>query len=227
MNIDLTGKKLFITGGHGGIGSAICERFSSSGAAVEAPSSKDLNLTDESAIDEYFRLTRFKPDIVIHSAAVNDLAGIEELDSDSLQKIFAVNLFSFMRILKNVIPDMRANNYGRIIAISSIYGLVSRERRIPYSSTKFALTGFIKSLALETAKNNILVNGVAPGWVLTAMTRKNLSGSEIAELSKNVIPTGRMQEASEIADLCCFLCSSLNQSITGQIIPVDGGFLCR
>ena len=52
MNIDLTGKKLFITGGHGGIGSAICERFSSSGAAVEAPSSKDLNLTDESAIDE-------------------------------------------------------------------------------------------------------------------------------------------------------------------------------
>ena len=164
---------------------------------------------------------------MIHSAAVNDLAGIEELDSDSLQKIFAVNLFSFMRILKNVIPDMRANNYGRIIAISSIYGLVSRERRIPYSSTKFALTGFIKSLALETAKNNILVNGVAPGWVLTAMTRKNLSGSEIAELSKNVIPTGRMQEASEIADLCCFLCSSLNQSITGQIIPVDGGFLCR
>lgn len=226
MNISLEGHTLFITGGHGGIGRAICERFSASGAEVIAPSSKEMNLLDESSISSYLASLGQPADIVIHCAGVNILAGIEEADPQTLSRVFQVNLFSFMAILKHFIPSMRSRHYGRIVGISSLYGIVSRERRIPYSSSKHAVSGLIKSLALETAGENILVNGAAPGYVMTEMTRKNLSQPEIEEITRN-IPTGRFQKAEEIADLCCFLCSELNQSITGQIIPVDGGFLCK
>ncbi len=226
MNIDMTGHTLLITGGHGGIGRAICECFSSCGAEVIAPSSRDMNLLNEAAIDSFLDTMTSQPDMVIHCAGVNELAGIEELAPEVLGKVFRVNLFSFMHILKCTVPYMRTHHYGRIIGISSLYGIVSRERRIPYSSSKHAMNGLIKSLALETAGDNVLVNAVAPGYVMTEMTRKNLSPQEIEDIRQN-IPTGRLQEAEEIAELCCFLCSDMNQSITGQVIPVDGGFTCR
>lgn len=226
MQIDLTGKKLFITGGQGGIGSAICERFSSVGSEIIAPSSKEMNLCREESIAEYFDRNDISPDFVIHSAGINELAGITEITPEIMDRVFQVNLFSFVSILKKVIPKMKDKGYGRIVGISSLYGIVSHERRIPYSSSKHAMTGLIKSSALELAGENILINGVAPGYVMTEMTRKNLSPTEIEEIKKQ-IPTGRLQEAVEIADLCLFLCSPMNCSITGQIIPVDGGFVCK
>lgn len=226
MNIDLTGKTLFLTGGSGGIGSAIKEIFSEAGATVIAPTSTEMNLLSEEAINEYIRHMNVYPDIVIHSAGINELSGITEVTSDILERVFKVNLFSFSTILNNVVPDMKEKGYGRVIGISSLYGIVSKERRIPYSSSKHAMTGLIKSTALELAADGILINGVAPGYVMTKMTKKNLSEVEIENL-KREIPTHRLQEASEIANLCLFLCSSLNQSITGQIIAVDGGFICK
>lgn len=224
--MNLNGRVLFITGGKGGIGSAICKSFSEAGADVIAPSSSEMNLQSESSIDNYLKNMSVSPDFVIHSAGINELAGITEITRETLNKVFQVNLFSFIEILNRTIPKMREKGYGRIVGISSLYGIVSCERRIPYSSSKHAMTGLIKSTALEVAKDNILINGIAPGYVMTDMTRRNLSEDEINSLRRQ-IPTGRLQKASEIADLCLFLCSSFNQSITGQIIPVDGGFLCR
>ena len=224
--IDMTGKKVLITGGSGGIGSSICESFLEAGAEIIAPSSSEMDLRSNESIDGFFLTQGIAPDIVIHSAGINEQAGISEIEADVLDRVFQVNLFSFMRILKYVIPEMKKNRFGRIVGISSLYGIVSKERRIPYSSSKHAMTGLIKSTALELACDNILINGVAPGYVMTKMTRKNLSDEEIG-LIKEQIPTGRFQESSEIADLSLFLCSDLNQSITGQIIPVDGGFICR
>ena len=224
--IDFCGKVLFITGGRGGIGNAICKSFREAGADIIAPTSSELNLLSETSIEEYFEHNKINPDIVIHSAGINELAGICEVDQETINKVFQVNIFSFISILHHVVPGMIEKKNGRIIGISSLYGIVSRERRIPYSSSKHAMSGFIKSTALEVASYNILINGVAPGYVMTEMTRKNLSVDEINNLMKQ-IPTGRLQEAVEIADLCLFLCSSYNQSITGQIIPVDGGFLCK
>lgn len=224
MNIDIKGHTLLITGGNGGIGRAVCECFEECGAEVIAPSSHVMNLLDDASVSAY--MENISPDIVIHCAGVNELAGIDEITPEVLDKVFRVNLFSFMTILKLTVPHMKAKKFGRIIGISSLYGIVSRERRIPYSSSKHAMNGLIKSLALEAAEHNVLINGVAPGYVMTEMTRKNLTPSEIETIRRN-IPTGRLQDAKEIAGLCCFLCSELNQSITGQIIPVDGGFTCR
>ncbi|MBQ9551241.1 MAG: SDR family oxidoreductase [Clostridia bacterium] len=225
-SIDLSGKTLLITGGSGGIGSAICKSFAQAGAAVIAPEPTEMDLLSEASIDSYLNGLSVSPDLVIHSAGINELAGIAEVSRESLDRVFQVNLFSFITILNRLVPAMREKGYGRIVGISSLYGIVSRERRIPYSASKHAMTGLIQSTALEVAGDNVLINGVAPGYVMTDMTRKNLSEAEIDAL-KRQIPTGRLQEASEIADLCLFLCSSLNQSITGRIIPVDGGFLCR
>ena len=95
-----------------------------------------------------------------------------------------------------------------------------------YSSSKNALNGLTKTLALELAKDNILVNEIAPGYVMTEMTKKNLSSKDI-EMIENRIPTGRLQTKEDIAFLTGFLCSEQNQSITGQLIAVDGGYLCR
>ncbi len=227
MNIDFHGKTVWMTGAGGGIGSAIHSAFEGNGARVIAPRSSELDLRSETAVPEFAALHRdAMPDILIHCAGINELAGITEVSQDSLERVFQVNLFSFAALMKAVIPEMQRRQSGRIVGISSLYGIVSKERRIPYSSSKHAMRGLIQSAALETAAQNILINGIAPGYVMTDMTRKNLSPAEIEAL-KQQIPTGRLQEASEIADLCLFLCADTNRSITGQIIPVDGGFLCR
>lgn len=224
--IDFSNVKVFITGGSGGIGSVICDTFSKYGASVDAPTSKELNLLDAKSVENYLSSMSEYPSIFIHSAGLNKLSGISEIDDKTLQDVFNVNVFSFMRILKHIVPEMQKNKYGRIIGISSLYGIVARERRVPYSASKHAISGIIKSVALEVANNNILINAVAPGYVMTDMTRNNLSEAEIEALKKE-IPTHRLQTAKEIASLCLFLCSQYNMSITGQIIPVDGGFLCK
>ena len=81
-------------------------------------------------------------------------------------------------------------------------------------------------MAIELGENNILVNCVAPGYVMTDMTRKNLSETEIKNIESQM-PTHRFQTTEDIANLTAFLCSDLNQSITGQLIAVDGGFICK
>ncbi|SFQ23946.1 Enoyl-(Acyl carrier protein) reductase [Lachnospiraceae bacterium XBB1006] len=226
MDFEFIGKTLFLTGGRGGIGSVIKDRFISAGATVIAPTSDELDLSKAESIAKYLKENDLLADMVIHAAGINELAGIIDVTEEVLYNVFQVNVFSFVELLKGLVPKMKEQSYGRIVGISSLYGIVSKEKRIPYSASKHAMTGLIKSTALELAENNILINGVAPGYVMTKMTEKNLSKEELDNL-KNEIPTHRLQEAIEIADLCLFLCSSMNQSITGQIIPVDGGFTCR
>lgn len=226
MNINLEGKRAFVTGGDGGIGSVICERLKACGAEVIAPGMDEMDLSSEASIQAYLKSHTEMPDILIHCAGINKLAGVEETFPEDTEEVFQVNLFSFVSLLKHFTPYMKERQFGRIIGISSLYGIVSKERRIPYSASKHAMNGVIKSVALELAKDNVLINGVAPGYVMTDMTRKNLSSAEIEEI-REMIPAGRMQEAVEIADLCCFLCSEYNRSITGQTIPVDGGYVCK
>lgn len=227
INIDLSGKTAFVTGGSRGIGKTIVEVLQSGGACVLAPTRSELDLSDFSSIDAYLKKQKdLKVDIFIHCAGINELAGINEISQDLLSKVYSVNLFAPIHLLKAVCPNMQNNKWGRIVLISSLYGIVSKERRIAYSSSKNALTGLCKSLAIELGENNILVNCVAPGYVMTDMTRKNLSEAEIKNIETQM-PTHRFQTAEDIANLIAFLCSDLNQSITGQLIAVDGGFTCK
>ncbi len=226
MKIDFNGKKIFLTGGSRGIGKKIKDLFTELNAKVIAPERNELDLLSRENIDSYLKNNSILPDIFIHCAGINELSDITEINENILDKSFQVNCFSAISLLNNFIISMKEKGWGRIIFISSIYAIVSRERRIAYSSTKNALTGLAKTMALELAPYNILINSIAPGYVMTEMTKKNLSIKEINDI-KNNIPTGKFQSAEDIASLAAFLCSDYNQSITGQLIAVDGGFTCR
>ena len=217
-------KQVFITGGSRGIGNKICELFKSYGANITAPSRDELNLLDRKSIENYLlNNSDYSPDVFIHCAGINMLSSIDTITDSIVDDVFQVNYFSAVKLLNSFTKKMKEKQYGRIVFISSLYAIISREKRIAYSSSKNALTGLMKTLALELADSGILVNSVAPGYVMTEMTRKNLSIKEIKEIENN-IPTHRFQTEEDIANICLFLCSELNNSITGQLIAVDGGF---
>ena len=119
---------------------------------------------------------------------------------------------------------MKKNKYGRIVNISSIASIRVREGRSVYSASKFAIEGLTKTLAIELAKYNILVNSVAPGFIDTEMTRNLLSKDEIKKLSSQ-IPLKRLGNTDDIANSIIFLVSDLNNFINGHSLVVDGGFL--
>jgi 3-oxoacyl-[acyl-carrier protein] reductase len=226
MNISFNGKQIFITGGSRGIGKTIAEQFCISGGKVIAPTHGELDLNDVSSINNYMVANKFEPSIIIFNAAINNKLSLENISEKDLIETFQINLFSSIQILKHFLPNMKKERRGKIIFISSLYAIVSKENRVLYSSSKNSVTGLMKTLSLELADFNILVNAVAPGYVMTDMTRKNLSSGEISEIL-NLIPTKKFQTEAEIANLVMFLASEYNQNITGQLIAVDGGFLCR
>lgn len=227
MELGLENKKVFLTGASRGIGRRMKEAFKGYGAQVTAPGRAELDLSDRESVSVWMENNKgVTPDIFIHCAAVNELAGVDEMDDRILDSVFQVNYFAPVMLLKQFSGHMKQNGWGRIIFISSVYALVTKERRIAYASSKHALTGLVKTLTLELAPYHILTNAVAPGYVMTDMTKKNLSDKEIEAVTE-LMPTGRLQTEDDIAELTAFLCSDLNQSITGQLIAVDGGFTCR
>ncbi len=197
----------------------------SCGAKVIAPGRMELDLLEPKSICSYLD-QNISPDIFIHCAGINELAGIGEINREILDSVFQVNYYAPVALLKQFSEQMKRNRWGRIIFISSVYAMVTRERRIAYASSKHALTGLTKTLTLELAAYNILTNAIAPGYIMTDMTKKNLSNEEVQKI-EDMMPTRRLQEESDIANLTAFLCSDLNQSMTGQLIAVDGGFTCR
>ena len=227
ISLDLNGKTAFVTGASRGIGKTIASTLKDCGANVVSPTRSEMDLLDINSISNYVSNHKdLQIDIFVHCAGINELAGIGEISKDILTRVYDVNVFAPTLLLKYFFSNMANKGWGRIVFISSLYGIVSRERRIAYSSSKNALNGLCKSLAIELGKDNILVNCVAPGYVMTDMTRKNLSDDDIRDIESNM-PTKRFQSPEDIANLTAFLCSDLNQSITGQLIAVDGGFTCK
>ena len=117
---------------------------------------------------------------------------------------------------------MIKNRSGKIVNISSIFGVVGKSGRSLYSVTKFGLIGLTKSSALDLAKYNILVNSVAPGVINAGLTKKILKSKELKKI-KDEIPLNRLGEPLAVSYLVCFLCSNLNTYITGQNFVIDGG----
>lgn len=227
MRVDFGKRTVFLTGGSRGIGAIIKWMFEQEGLEVIAPTRNELDLANKESIRCFLQTHGdLQPDIFIHCAGINELAGIEDISQELLEQVFQVNYFAPVELLKHFSVSMKHKHWGRIVFISSLYAIISKEKRIAYSSSKNALNGLTKTLALELAKDNILVNEIAPGYVMTEMTKKNLSSKDI-EMIENRIPTGRLQTKEDIAFLTGFLCSEQNQSITGQLIAVDGGYLCR
>lgn len=214
-----------ITGGTGGIGSTIVRKFVENDINVISPRSFEMNLLEKESIKKYIDCIDEDVDILINCAGINPLAGIEEITDEDIYSTLEVNLISNIRLMQLLIPKMVKNRFGRIVNFSSIWSTVSKERRIIYSATKAAINAVTRTISIETAKYNVLINSVAPGYVDTPLTRKNNSIEEIKKIEEK-IPIGRIATPSEIAELVLFLACEKNSYITGQTIFIDGGYTC-
>ncbi|MDD4004444.1 MAG: SDR family NAD(P)-dependent oxidoreductase [Elusimicrobiaceae bacterium] len=215
--------KVLLLGASGGIGSAIAAQLKKEKYLVTAPAHRELDLADPRSIDAYFENHPADFYAVIHSAGYNCPKPVGELTAEDVDKTYQINCRSLFGVLEHVLPHMKKRKAGSIVAISSIYGLAGRRGRLAYVTSKHALNGLIKSLAVELGEYNIRVNAVSPGYVDTALTRKNNTGQTIKGLVEQ-IPLGRMAAGSEIAGAVCFLTGAAGSYITGHNLMVDGGF---
>ena len=164
--------------------------------------------------------------VCINNAGINKISEIDEIDTDDLRKILEINLLAPIVITAKISKIMKHNQYGRIVNVSSIFGISSKIGRSSYSASKAGLIGQTKTAALELAGSNILVNAICPGFTRTDLTEQILGEEGIKEISKT-IPLGRLAEPHEIASAILFLASNLNTYITGQTLIADGGFLAQ
>ena len=215
-----------VTGASRGIGAAITMKMRNVGINVLTPSRKQLDLSSNESIDQFLRTTDLPIDILVNNAGINLIAPGSEVSDQNIEDTIQVNLVAPIRLIRGIVPHMIQKRYGRIVNISSIWSLVSKPGRITYSASKAGLNGVTRTLAVELASYNILVNSVAPGYTNTELTEINNTKDQIEEIKK-LIPLGRLAEPEEIAEVVYFLCSEANTYITGQVIFADGGLLCQ
>ena len=244
VSIDLSGRKALITGATRGIGKAIAEDFLKAGAKVLLTGTSRTKIDDlaknnanpmvkwlhadfdtrngiDAFLDELNEVGVI--DICVNNAGINIIKPFEDYSIAEYERLLSVNVTAPFLIVKFIISGMKDNSYGRIVNIASIWSEISKPGRSLYSTSKTGLVGFTRTISVEYAANNILVNAVSPGFTRTELTEKSLTGDEIEELSAR-IPMQRIAEPSEIAKTVLFLCSDLNTYITGQNIVIDGGF---
>ena len=216
-----------VTGGSRGIGKAIAEQLMNEGYKVYTPTRLEMDLSSPNSVEKYCESIRNVTfDVIINNAGINDIHDIDQITDEELDQMMEVNLKSPMRILRALVPNMKAKQYGRIVNIGSIWSVVSKRGRTVYSVTKHGIHGLTKTLAVELAEHNILINTVCPGFTLTELTKKNNTQAQIDEISKE-IPLARMAEPEEIASAVCYLVSERNTYLTGQLITVDGGYTSK
>ena len=167
-----------------------------------------------------------KVDVLINNAGTNKIDSINQIKLEDWQRIQNVNIKGPLFLTKEISKIMMNNNGGRIVNISSIFGVVSKEKRSIYSTSKSALLGLTRSSALDLAKHNILVNAISPGFVNTSLTRRILGKTGMQKIIRE-IPIGRMAKTQDISSLIVFLSSNYNSYITGQNFIIDGGVTCR
>lgn len=247
MQIDLSERVAIVTGAGQGIGEGIARTFANAGARVViATRSRDNGMSVADAINDkggiaWFNQTdvgyaeqvrrvvaesveRFgRLDIVVHNAGVYPILSIEELSDDDLERTLAVNLKAGFWLIRESLPHLRKQGGGRFLFTSSVTGPnVAMPGTAHYGASKSGLNALIRTAALELARQNITVNGVEPGYILTPAMQA-LGGPEaIAEMARQ-IPLGRLGMPEDVANAMLFLASEAASYITGQTIIVDGG----
>lgn len=241
--IDFTGKTAIVTGGTRGIGKAIVDLLLESGCEVVYTGTKQriedgcpagryepLDLSDHESIDRFAsRVVESLPsiEVLVNNAGINTIESIDEISDENWEKIISVNLTGTMRLLRETSRVMKkAGTRGKILNISSIFGVVSKAKRNSYSASKTGLIGLTRATALDLAPYDIMVNALCPGFTKTELTFSVLPEEELKALSSEV-PLGRFAEPSEIAETAVFLCSDWNSYMTGQVVIVDGGFTTK
>lgn len=215
-------KTLLLTGGRGEIGKAIMARFQQADYEIIAPTRAELDLTQPEGIEEAVQQLA-TVDAFIHCAGINFPKPFVEIPVAEFDQTLTVNALAFFHLTQALAKHDKLKQSGHILAISSIYGDISRKGRFSYTASKYCLNGMVKNLALELGSQKIKVNALAPGFVETSLTRRNNSVETIAQMQK-AIPLGHLADVSDIAKAAYFLASEDNRYINGQIIIADGGY---
>lgn len=232
-------KKAFVTGGSGGIGSAVCRELARAGyfvivgysssaekaemlaAEIDGKAVK-VDLSDSASIISAAEKIG-EIDLLVNNAGVSEIDLFTAVSLENRLRIMNVNLIGAMELTRLLLPSMINKKSGCIINISSMWGETGASCEVDYSSSKAGLIGFTKALAKEVAPSGIRVNCVSPGFIMTEMN--NRFSAEDLELIREEIPLGIFGEPRHIADTVAFLSSERAEYITGQIIGVNGGMI--
>lgn len=185
------------------------------------------DVTDEASVAalEKAVIERFgKVQILVNNAGMNLRKKIHEFTLEEWMRVTNTNLTSVFLLCRAFVPHMKGQGYGRILNMTSIMAHVSLSERTAYSSTKAALLGLTKSLAMELAPDNITVVGISPGPFLTEMNLPISTDAEKNAMFLSKIPLNRWGQVEEIGALAAFLCSDNAGFITGTDILIDGGW---
>ncbi|WP_058533389.1 acetoacetyl-CoA reductase [Legionella saoudiensis] len=243
----MTKSVAIVTGGTGGIGTAICQRLAADYQVVacyfkhgrheeakqwqeeqkklgfdidiiygDVAQFADCEKITAQMIERYGRI-----DVLINNAGVTQDCSLRKMSPEQWQQVLDANLTSVFNMTRNVIPHMLDKGYGRVISISSINGRKGQFGQCNYASTKAALFGFTKSLALEVASKGVTVNTISPGYIETSM----LTGlkPEVLDAIIANIPVGRLGKPQEIADAVAFFASPASGFMTGANLDINGG----
>jgi NAD(P)-dependent dehydrogenase (short-subunit alcohol dehydrogenase family) len=165
--------------------------------------------------------------ILINNAGVNNRKNLVEFTLEEWRQVLDTNLTSAFLMCRSFIPHMVGKGYGRILCMTSIMSHVALPGRTAYASSKTALLGFTRALALELAPERITVNGISPGPIATEMNLPILEKPELNQQFIAKLPVGRWGKVEEIGQLAVFLCSEAAAFITGTDILIDGGWTAQ
>ena len=228
-------KKLFVTGGTGSIGNSICNYFNENGCKEIYSTTTNMNKIIPSQkyikfeeinfnnIEDYNleQLFDFDIDYLVLNAGLNRDNIFLRMSSEDWNNVINVNLNSSFHLLKHFTKKMVKKRFGRVVFISSVVAHTGNPGQVNYTASKAAISGMVKSLALELSTRNITVNSVAPGFIRSNMTEKLNDDQKNAILAK--IPMKKLGDSSDIAKAVGFLCSENANYITGQTLHVNGG----
>jgi 3-hydroxybutyrate dehydrogenase len=246
----LSGRTALVTGAASGIGRAVAERLSASGAHVvvldrDEAGAREVaeavggdwrvaDLSDGAAIDALGLGSDLRADILVNNAGVQHVAPVEDFDPERFAFIQRLMLEAPFRLARGLLPGMYANGWGRMVHVSSVHGHRASPYKSAYVAAKHGLEGLSKVLALEAAGRGVTSNTVCPGYVRTPLVegqiRDQARAHGVAEeqVVDDVLlartPVKRLVEPAEVAELVGFLCGPGTDSVTGSSFLMDGGW---